>query len=133
MRRSTSHRRLAGVALAAGALLAAGCAGAPAPTPDATPAVTLSISAENSVFDRDRLTVPADVPFAIDFENRDVVPHNVSIRGDGVRQVGEIFGGPDERTYTFAALTPGTYTFLCDVHPEMRGTVEVAPGAAAGP
>lgn len=77
----------------------------------------------NSVFDRSELTVIADAPFAIRFENLDVGPHNVSVRGGLTALVGEIFTGPAERTYYFASLPQGTYTFLCDVHPEMRGTL----------
>lgn len=75
----------------------------------------------NSVFDRTEMAVIADAPFAIRYENLDVVPHNVAVRGGPVPLVGEIFTGPAERTYYFAGLPEGSYTFLCDVHPEMRG------------
>ncbi len=112
---------LAILAILAVALVA--CGGAPAPPPAGTPALTLEISSVNSVFDRDELTVIADAPFAIRYENFDVVPHNVSIRGGPAPLIGEIFTGPAERTYYFTALPEGSYTFLCDVHPEMKGTV----------
>jgi plastocyanin len=114
-------------------LLAVGCAMGSAAAPALTPAeaetapedVTLYISSERSVFDRDRLTVPADTPFAIRYENLDRVPHNVAIRGGSTPLVGEIFSGPAERVYHFPPLAAGTYRFLCDVHPEMAGTFEV--------
>ncbi len=104
-------------------LALASCGGAPAATPAGTPAVTVEISSLNSVFDRTELAVIADAPFAIRFENLDVVPHNVSVRGGPAPLVGEIFTGPAERSYYFASLPQGRYTFLCDVHPEMKGTL----------
>lgn len=99
------------------------CAGAPTASPAGTPAVTLEISALNLVFDRNQLTVIAGAPFAIHFENLDVGPHNLSIRGAPTAMVGEVFTGPADRTYYFPALPAGTYTFVCDVHLEMTGTV----------
>lgn len=112
------------------ALMLGGCGGGAVAAPEGTPAVTLHISAEASVFDTDRLAVPAGVPFALRFANRDAVPHNVSIRGAAGTQVGEIFSGPAERTHIFEGLPAGTYTFLCDVHPEMNGTLEASAGGS---
>ncbi len=37
--------------------------------------------------------------------------------------VGEIFGGPGQRTQSVPALTAGTYFFRCDVHQNMTGTI----------
>lgn len=105
------------------ALALAACSGAPAATPAGTPAVTLGISATNNVFDRTEMTAVADAPFAIRFQNNDSVPHNVSIRGGSTAMVGEIFTGPAERTSFFAGVAQGTYAFVCDVHPEMKGTL----------
>ena len=105
------------------ALTLVACGASPAATPAGTPALTVEISALNSVFDRDALTVIANAPFAIRFENLDIVPHNVSVRGGPTAMVGEIFTGPAERTYYFASLPVGTYSFLCDVHPDMKGTL----------
>jgi plastocyanin len=112
------------LALVALTVLAAACGGGAAPTPAGTPAVTLSLIAQNSKFDQSQLTVTANAPFAIQFENRDSVPHNVSIQGGPPGTAGEVFGGPAERTYVFAALPAGSYTFACAVHPEMHGTIE---------
>ncbi|HWH24051.1 MAG TPA: cupredoxin domain-containing protein [Candidatus Limnocylindria bacterium] len=119
---------LVGVVAAA---LAGGCGSAateapalaPAITPAAPPAITLGIAAEESVFDPAGLVVPADAPFALRFDNRDAVPHNVAIAGAGPGYSGEVFIGPATRTYSFAPLTAGSYMFICDVHPEMVGTL----------
>jgi len=118
-------RAIGGLALV---LALAGCAGAPARAPEGTPAVTIALSATNNVFDRPQLDVVADAPFAIEFDNRDVVPHNVSIQGGPPGMVGEVFGGPQKRTYVFASLPAGSYQFRCDLHLEMVGTLtSVAP------
>ena len=103
--------------------LLAGCAGAPPATPAGSPAATIELAAEGLAFDRDEITVPADAPFAIEFENRESAPHNVSIRGERPFFVGETFSGPDRRIYQVAPLPAGEYVFVCDLHPEMRGTV----------
>jgi len=118
-------RRLhqAGVLLAFVALIAAGCSGAPAQTVVGTPAVTLTLVAEGSKFDQTSLAVPAGSPFAIAFDNRDALPHNVSIHGGPSPMITEIFSGPAERTYVYQSLPAGSYTFICDVHPEMAGTL----------
>lgn len=111
-------------------LLLVGCGGA-VPTPVGTPAVTLNLSANNLVYDKAVLTVPADATFAIDFTNHEVAPHNVSVRGNGAVRDGETFSGPATRHYVFAGLPAGSYTFVCAVHPEMTGVLEsVAPATA---
>lgn len=118
--RSYLGRGRLGLLLAGVALVLAACGGA-TPPPSGTPAVTLELVAENSRWDRGELTVVAGSPFAIRLENRDTLPHNVSVRGGPAPMIGEIFTGPAERTQLFAALPAGSYTFICDVHPEMTG------------
>jgi plastocyanin len=106
----------------------AACGGGPARTPAGTPAVTLELSATNSIFDKTQLEVVADAPFAIEFENRDAIPHNVAIQGGGAGMTGEVFGGPQTKTHVFPSLPAGSYRFVCDLHPEMVGTLlSVAP------
>ena len=114
-------------ALAIGAAIVVGCgssnAGAPAPSAPAGGAV---ITANASAFDRDRVDVPAGRPFALLFQNREGAPHNVTILPPGGSEplfTGEVFSGPASRTYQIPALPAGTYSFRCDVHPQMTGTV----------
>ena len=71
------------------ALVACGSGGQP--TPAGTPAVTVQLAAQGSAFDKNRLDVPADATFAIDFNNTDAVPHNVSIHGNGTARTGDTF------------------------------------------
>jgi plastocyanin len=115
------------------ALAAAGCAGsalgydrAPASLDPAGP----KLGAIGVAFDRAELAVPANRSFILVFENREAVSHNVSIYTDDSRQErrfeGVLFGGPATRWYPVPALAPGTYVFLCDLHPSMTGRLVAA-------
>lgn len=89
----------------------------------------VTIVAENIAFDLEEFALPADTEVSITIENRDAnIPHNISIytaRGGDVIHEGEIFPGVDERAETFTTPGPGAYYFVCDVHPNMNGTVTV--------
>lgn len=112
-----------------------GPGGSPAPASPASPPpgaspTTVDISAKNIAFDREELTLAANRPVTMNFRNEDAASHNVAIytspEATEVIFIGEIFPGPDSRTYTFTAPAPGTYFFRCDVHlAAMTGTVVV--------
>lgn len=115
------------------AIVAAGCAGsalgyhrAPASLDPSSP----SIAANGIQFDRSELRVQANRPFILVFENREAVDHNVSIFSDSSprerRFEGVLFGGPATRWYPVPALAPGSYVFLCDLHPSMTGRLVAA-------
>ena len=104
----------------------------PTGPPPCEPAGTeLSVVAQGIAFDQDCLAAPAGEPFTIQFDNQDPgLPHNVAIYtgpppSDAVF-VGEVFTGPDSRTYEVDALDAGQLYFQCDVHPNMNGTFLVA-------
>ena len=106
-----------------------------APTSQSTSAAcapsgtSLSITAHNVAFDTNCLAAPADKTFTIAFTNQDSgVPHNVSIVDSSGKALftGSIFPGVATETYKVGALSAGTYTFKCDVHPtQMTGTFVV--------
>ena len=116
--------------LALAAVLAAcsGASAAPAttpPTPGGSPSGnTVAIAAKDLKFDQSQVTVPAGSPFQIAFDNQEGAPHNVAISDPAGASVfkGEIVSSK-QVTYQVPALAAGTYTFICEVHPDMKGTI----------
>ena len=87
---------------------------------------SVSIVAANIAFTVTDVTVPADTPFVIVFENQDAgIPHNVAISDASGAEVfkGEIINGVATVEYQVPALPAGEYTFICTVHPNMTGTM----------
>jgi plastocyanin len=87
--------------------------------------MTVQLTAKDLAFDRTSFTVPADVTFAVELNNQDGVPHNVDIKGNGQSRSSEPFSGPATKTLVLAGLPAGTYTFVCSIHTDMNGTVQV--------
>jgi plastocyanin len=120
--------------LALAAVLAA-CSGAAA-APVATPAApapagapvpaggTATVVAKDIAFTTPAVAVTAGSPFTIAFDNKDGAPHNIDITDASGSHVfkGDIVSGT-QVSYAVPALAAGTYTFICDVHPDMKGTI----------
>jgi len=114
---------------------AAPTSGAPssAPSGGAGETADLTIVALNIAFEGGtggEHVAPAGAPFTIKFQNDDAgIPHNISIREGGASGPalwkGDIFPGVETRIYDVSPLSPGTYAFICDVHPTMIGTLVV--------
>ena len=87
----------------------------------------VQISALNIAFEQTSVTAPADAPFTIHFNNKEAVPHNVDVKdSSGASKFkGDIVTGPKEVDYQVPALPAGDYTFVCDVHTNMTGTLKV--------
>ena len=81
----------------------------------------------NIAFEQTSATAPADAPFTIHFNNKEAVPHNVAVKdSSGASKFkGDIVTGPKEVDYQVPALAAGDYTFVCDVHANMTGTLKV--------
>jgi len=115
------------VALAA-VLAACSGASAEAPTP-AAPAGSpsgdaVSIVAKDIKFVPTALSVKADTAFDILFDNQDGAPHNIDISSSGGATVFKCeIVTSTKVTYAIPALPAGTYGFICDVHPDMKGTI----------
>jgi len=115
--------------LALAATLAA-CSGASAnPATPAAPAGSpsgdaVSVVAKDVKFTTPAVSAPAGKPFTIAFDNQDGAPHNIDISSSGGATVfkGEIVTST-KVTYAIPALPAGTYGFICDVHPDMKGTI----------
>lgn len=96
---------------------------------------SVSLIAQNLAFQPAQLEATAGEDFVISFDNRDAVPHNVAIfkGADATAQNvfrGDLITGPRTVSYQVPAQEPGTYFFLCEVHPTMTGTVQIAEEAA---
>ena len=62
--------------------------------------------------------------FSVAFDNQDGAPHNIRITDASGTKVfsGDIVTS-QKVTYQVPALAAGTYTFICEVHPDMKGTI----------
>ena len=94
------------------------------------------ISASNtSGYDEDLINVPVGVPITFTFENRQGgVQHNVHITEPEDLAQTDVITGPASTTFEVTFEEPGEYTFVCDVHPGMEGTIEAVeqPSEGAG-
>jgi len=114
--------------LALAAVLAA-CSGASAALegttqPPAGGTGDVSIVAKDIAFKTTDVAVKAGAPVTIDFDNQDGAPHNIAISDASGAKVfkGDIVSS-SKVTYQVPALSAGTYTFICEVHPVMKGTI----------
>ena len=89
--------------------------GHPAPVPAGPNAVNI----DNFAFAPAELTVPAGT--TVTWTNHDEDPHNVVAEGGQFRSPTMGSGA----TFSYAFATPGTFTYVCGIHPFMHGTVVV--------
>ncbi len=118
--------------LSLAAVLAA-CSGASAAQETPSPAASggpssgsVTIVAKDLAFVTPAVTAKAGTAFSLIFDNRDGAPHNVAILDASGAKVfkGDIVAG-QQVTYQVPALAAGSYGFICEVHPNMKGTLTV--------
>ncbi len=115
-----------GILLVLFALAACSTASADQGGPVATPGPNdIAITTDGMQFVEREVSARAGTALGILFENREGVPHNVSLHAaDGTSVAkGEIFTGPGLRMLQVDALAPGSYAFTCDLHPDMTGVL----------
>jgi plastocyanin len=131
-----SRGALSGILVTASLVLVA-CGGTTAanPSDDNTAGGTVSvvdgavaISAADLAFDASVIQATAGEAFTVTFTNNEAVPHNFSVyteEGGEAIATGEIIGEGLTDEVEIAALEPGEYYFVCDLHPEMNGVIVV--------
>jgi plastocyanin len=107
----------------AGPAAAAPPSAPPSATPSAavSPVATTSVAIANFAFSPAVITVKQGA--TVTWTNRDEDAHTVAIGG---AQVSQPLQNADSYTHTFAQ--PGTYSYVCSIHPYMRGMVVVTAG-----
>jgi plastocyanin len=90
------------------------------PVPDDPDVV---IVAEDMAFAPDEVEVPAGEPVTIVVDNRDGgVNHNIHVEAAPAPNRTPLELGPSRQALT-VTLPAGTYGFVCEIHPNMTGTV----------
>ncbi len=92
---------------------------APSATPAPTPDERVDVDIEGFAFTPAIAQVAAGQE--IRWRNRDGATHTVTFTGIGVDS-GALGNGA---TFTHEFAAPGTYAYVCAIHPSMKGTVEV--------
>lgn len=97
---------------------------------DASPALAdaavtaFTIVAERIRWDLDRIVVPVGEEVTATIENRDRgMPHNLHVKSPGNPRT-ELQNGVVTQTLRFRIEKRGRYTFVCDAHATMTGTIE---------
>jgi plastocyanin len=110
--------------------LAAGCGGSGGASTSTTVGCkdardgTVTLVAADIRWDTDCLRAPAG-PLTIEVDNRDDgVNHNVHLPDAPDSPATELEPGPSRQALD-VALTPGAYEYVCDIHPNMVGTLTV--------
>jgi plastocyanin len=89
---------------------------------------TVEIVASGIQFTTTDVTAAANKPFTLTFKNQDAgTPHNVDVKDSSGAEVvkTDVFNGPADKSVQVKALPAGKYSFVCDVHPNMTGTLTV--------
>jgi plastocyanin len=131
MKRLIQAVALAGLAALTVACSSGGATAAPsasastgASASDAGAGVT--VVAKDIAFSPTAITLPADTATQVVLDNQEDAPHNMVIKHAAGTTVfkGDIVS-KQQITYNVGPLAAGDYTFLCEVHPNMTGTVTV--------
>jgi plastocyanin len=93
---------------------------APASTP-AVPVAGTAVSIDNFAFAPAMLTVHRGA--TVTWTNHDEEPHTVAAEDGSFRSPGM----DTNATFSFTFANPGSYDYVCSIHPVMHGTVVVTP------
>jgi plastocyanin len=87
---------------------------------------SVTVVAKDLKFTTPAVSAKVGSPFTIVFDNQDGAPHNIAISDASGAKVfkGDIVAGK-QVDYQVGALPAGTYGLICEVHPDMKGTLTV--------
>ena len=88
----------------------------------------VELSAADLAFDANVIQATAGEAFTINFTNNDAAPHNVSVyteEGGEEIVLGDVINGGETAEVEVPALDAGEYFFVCDIHPDMTGSIVV--------
>lgn len=85
----------------------------------APPAAGADIEINNFTFSPASITVP--VGAQVTWTNKDDIPHNVVSSDKTIKS--KALDTNEKFTFTFSQ--PGTYSYICTIHPRMKGTIVV--------
>ena len=88
----------------------------------------VEITAADLEFDAETIEAPAGETWTITLVNNDSAPHNISIyteEGGEEVVIGEVADPGETLEVEVPALDAGEYFFVCDIHPDMNGTVVI--------
>ena len=88
-----------------------------------------TLRAVGIAFEPTSLTLPANTPLRIVFQNDDEgIPHNVRVfQGEQTFGTSPTITGIATTEVRFGPLPASRYQFVCDTHPDMIGTLIVTP------
>lgn len=88
----------------------------------------VEITAADLAFDANTIVAAAGEGFTVTLVNNDSAPHNFAVYveegGEPIVQ-GDVVDGGETVEIEVPALDAGEYFFVCDLHPDMNGTVVV--------
>lgn len=89
-----------------------------------SPVTSFTIVARDMAWDLKRVFVPAGAEITATIENKDDgVLHNFHVKLPGDPRT-ELEAAPVTQTLKFSVGQPGESTFVCDLHPNMTGTIQ---------
>jgi plastocyanin len=111
------------------ALLAGACGGddGAAAARGPAPAGDVTIVAKNTAWDQSRIQLEAGRDEVIVVDNQDKgVQHNIHFTSVPDRLATKLEKGPVYQTLKVHFDQPGSYPYICDLHPTMKGTAVVS-------
>lgn len=83
----------------------------------------------NFDFSPNCITLTGGDRLKVTYDNQESgVKHNIDFKGaksSTGKAATDLKAGPDTQTVTLVGLKPGTYTYVCDIHANMKGTLTV--------